>query len=107
MYAFRLRAAIYSQLFAGNLFIGDRSRLDFIAVRRDQAGDQRLAKPKAGINGYHFPVSGNRICSEHDSRSLRRNHPLDDDGQMNLSMVKAILYPVDYRTVCKERPSIC
>ncbi len=46
-----------------------------------QAGDERLAKPKAGVDGQHFPVGRDGIGREHDSRSLGENHPLDDAGE--------------------------
>ena len=77
------------------LLVADRLRDDLavahlVGVGVHQAGDQRLAEPEARLDRRDLPVGREGVRREQDAGRLREDHPLHDDGHVDLPMVEAV-----------------
>ncbi|MNS59869.1 hypothetical protein D3C72_928420 [compost metagenome] len=91
------------QLLGGDLLLDDHVVTHLVHVRVHQPRDQGLAQAEAGIDGRHSPVARDGIGREQDAGRLRKDHPLNDDSQVDLTVVEAMLDAVGDRPLGEQR----
>ncbi len=87
----------------GDLLGDDLTVAHLVEVRVHQAGDQRLAEAEAGVHRADPPVGGDRVRREEDPGRLREDHPLHDDGHVDLALVEAVAQPVGHGPLGEQR----
>ena len=87
---------------------GDRLRDDLavahlVDVRVHQAGDQGLAEAEAGLHRGDLPVGRDGVGREEDAGRVREDHPLHDDGHVDLPVVEAVAQAVGHGPLGEQR----
>ena len=83
--------------------VDDLAVADLVGVGVHQAGDQGLSQAEGGVDGRHLPAGRDGIGREQDPRRLREDHLLDDHGELDLTMIEAVLEAVGHGPLGEER----
>ena len=74
-----------------------------VDVRVDEAGDQGLAEPEAGLHGDDPPVPRDGVGREQDARRIGEDHLLHDHGHVDCTVVGTPALPVGHGALGEQR----
>ena len=77
--------------------------VDHVAVRRDAAGDDRLAEPEGALDHEAVALARGRVDREHHARARASHLALDDHGDVHVGLAKTALGPVEDRAGTEQR----
>ena len=97
------RRGVDGKLLGGNRLGDDLAVPHLVDVRVHHAGDQGLTEAEAGLHRGDLPVAGDGVGREKNAGRLREDHPLHDDGHVDLPVVQAVSRAVSHGPLGEER----